>query len=230
MTDNTAIWDALGKTDPGATKPFNRAGGFKGTATKPMWILRRLTEQFGPAGEGWGINEPKFELVHSQEGEVLVFCIVSAWHGKRENLLWGVGGDKPVSKNKNGVFHDDEAFKKAFTDAINNAFKSIGVGADIHMGLFDDDKYVAAMEREFASEAAKPPTVSEEQRLELMALLDATGVPVGEMLKAANIADLRDVLASEFENGKKWINREAKKREAASAAANGAAPETAAVQ
>ena len=150
---NTDIWDALGKTDPSATKPFNRAGGFKGTATKPMWILRRLTEQFGPAGEGWGVNEPKFEQVHSQEGEVLVYCTVSAWHGKRENVLWGVGGDKAVTKRNDGkVFHDDEAYKKAFTDAINNAFKSIGVGADIHMGLFDDNKYVAAMEREFAED------------------------------------------------------------------------------
>jgi uncharacterized short protein YbdD (DUF466 family) len=154
---NTEIWDALGKTDPSATKGFKRSGGFSGTAVKPMWVLRRLTEQFGPAGKGWGVNEPKFELVHSQEGEVLVFCTVSAWHGDKTNILWGVGGDKAVTKNKNGVVHDDEAFKKAFTDAVGNAFKTLGVAADIHMGLFDDDKYVSEMEREFAPEPPKPP-------------------------------------------------------------------------
>jgi hypothetical protein len=209
MTDNLSIWNALGKTDPGATKGFSRSGGFKGTAVKPIWVQRRLTEQFGPAGIGWGVNEPRFELVHSQEGEVLVYCTVSAWHGSRENVLWGVGGDKAVTKNKNGIVHDDEAFKKAFTDAVGNAFKSLGVAADIHMGLFDDDKYVASMEREFAE---KPATVNENQRSELMLLLEATSFPVAEFLTVSKIKDLRDLRADKFEGAKKWINEAARKR------------------
>lgn len=213
MTDNLAIWNALGKTDPAHTKGFNRAGGFKGTAVKPMWVLKQLTEQFGPAGKGWGVNEPRFELVHSQEGEVLVFCTVSAWHGDRENVLWGVGGDKVVTKRSSGaMFHDDEAFKKAFTDAVGNAFKTIGVAADIHMGLFDDDKYVSAMEREFA--AAGIAKISEEQRTELMALLDALNFPVADLLRVSKIKDLRDLPAAKFEGAKGWINSEAAKRAA----------------
>lgn len=213
MSDNLSIWNALGKTDPGATKGFNRAGGFKGTAVKPMWVLKRLTEEFGPAGKGWGVNEPRFELVHSQEGEVLVFCTVSAWHGDRENVLWGVGGDKAVAKRNDGkVFHDDEAFKKAFTDAVGNAFKSIGVAADIHMGLFDDHKYVAAMEREFAPEQAKPATLNDVQQAEVIALLEATNVPVADYLAVGPWKDLREVPADQFELGKKWINKRARER------------------
>jgi hypothetical protein len=156
---NTALWDALGKTDPNHTKGFNRAGGFKGTAIKPIWILRKLTEQFGPAGQGWGVNEPTFQVVPA-EGEILVYCTVSCWHGDRQNLLWGVGGDKVQAKRSSGAFNDDEAFKKAFTDAVNNAFKSIGVGADVHMGLFDDDKYVTAMRQEFAEPEPVPHSVT----------------------------------------------------------------------
>lgn len=157
---NTEIWDALGKTDPAHTKAFSRSGGFRGTAVKPIWIQRRLTEQFGAAGIGWGVNEPKFEFVHASEGEVLVYCTVSAWHGDKTNVLWGVGGDKAVSRNKNGLFVDDEACKKAFTDAVGNAFKSLGVAADVHMGLFDDDKYVDSMREEFAGEPEVPPIVA----------------------------------------------------------------------
>lgn len=153
MNDSLKIWEALGKTDPAATKSFKRGGGFSGTAVKPMWIIKRLTEQFGPAGVGWGVNEPRFEVVRGGEHDVLVYCTVSAWHGDRSNVLWGVGGDKVAGTNKNGVFTDDEAFKKAFTDAINNAFKSIGVAADIHMGLFDDDKYVSQTREEFSGPA-----------------------------------------------------------------------------
>jgi hypothetical protein len=49
-------------------------------------------------------------------------------------------------------FCDDEAFKKSFTDAITNALKLIGVGADVHMGLFEDSKYVAEVAKEFSEE------------------------------------------------------------------------------
>ena len=69
----------------------------------------------------------------------------------------GVGGDKVVGKNKYGLNSDDEAFKKAFTDAVTNALKLIGVGADVHMGLYDDNKYVNSMRDEFAEAPAEKP-------------------------------------------------------------------------
>lgn len=155
--DNLRIWSALAKTDPTQTKQFSRAGGFKGTAVKPIWVVKMLTEQFGPCGEGWGIGEPSFQVVAGDNREVLVYCTVSCWHGSPENVLYGVGGDKIVTHIKaNAQYNrperwenDDEAFKKAFTDAVNNAFKFVGVAADIHMGLFDDSKYVAAVHDEF---------------------------------------------------------------------------------
>lgn len=212
---NTAIWDALGKTDPEHTKGFNRAGGFKGTSVKPMWVLRRLTEQFGPAGKGWGVNKPEFQVV-SADGEILVYCTVSAWHGSPENVLWGVGGDKVQAKRSSGTFNDDEAFKKAFTDAVNNAFKTIGVAADIHMGLFDDDKYVSEVRQEFHPPA--PRHISDDQRTELMNLLDTLNVPVGDFLQQGNISDLREVPIGQFENAKRWINNRAQERQQKEAA------------
>ncbi len=155
MTDNLALWEKLGKTDPAHTKGFKRGGGFSGTAIKPMWSYKRMTEEFGPCGKGWGVCEPSFQVVPGPEGEVLVFCTASIWYGPEKNLVFGVGGDKAVGKNKYGLQTDDEAFKKAFTDAITNALKLIGVGADVHMGLFDDSKYVNTMREEFAGDDAQ---------------------------------------------------------------------------
>lgn len=163
MTANTELWDKLGKTDPAHTKGFKRAGGFSGTAIKPMWSYRRLTEEFGPCGTGWGVEKPEYTVVQGNNGEVLVYCTVSGWYmadGEKKHV-WGVGGDKVVTHIKaNEQYNrperwenDDEAFKKAFTDALTNAFKFIGVGADVHMGMFDDNKYVNTIEREFAEEA-----------------------------------------------------------------------------
>ena len=147
MDKKTELWDRLGKTDPKHTSRFQRAGGFKGTAIRPIYSIRRMTEEFGPCGIGWGVNEPQFQVVQGQD-EALVFCTVSIWHGDRANVVFGVGGDKAVVKFSSGIRTDDEAFKKAFTDAMTNAMKLIGVGADVHMGLFDDSKYVASLEAE----------------------------------------------------------------------------------
>jgi hypothetical protein len=146
MVDNLRHWNSLGITDPDQTKGFHRSGGFRGTAIKPIWIVQRMTEEFGPCGEGWGINEPEFTIEHAQD-ESLVFCTVAVWYGPEKHTLYGVGGDKFRSLVKRGkpdeyTQTDDEAFKKAFTDAVNNALKFLGVGADVHMGLFDDSKYV----------------------------------------------------------------------------------------
>ena len=153
MSQNTALWDILGRTDPAHTKQFKRSGGFAGTAIKPMWAYRRMTEEFGPVGHGWGVGEPSFQVVPASEGEVLVYCTASVWYKYADEVsqtVYGVGGDKVVGKNKYGLSSDDEAFKKAFTDAITNALKLIGVGADVHMGMFDDSKYVASMRDEFS--------------------------------------------------------------------------------
>jgi hypothetical protein len=147
---NTALWDRLGRTDPKHTKPFKRSGGFSGTSIKPIYSYRRMTEEFGPCGEGWGINEPIFQVVTGSDGEVLVFCTASIWYGTKDKIVFGVGGDKVVVKQSSGLRGDDEAFKKAFTDGVTNALKMIGVGADVHMGLFDDDKYVNTLKEEFS--------------------------------------------------------------------------------
>jgi hypothetical protein len=206
MSDNLALWNALAKTDPKHTKPFNRAGGFKGTAIKPIWIVRQLTERFGPAGEGWGVNEPKFEVVHA-DGEILVYCTVSAWHGTRANVLYGVGGDKVMAKRQGSAFCDDEAFKKAFTDAVNNAFKFIGVGGDIHMGLFEDDKYVTEARAEFAAaEAPAEPLISDADHAEITTLAETAGVPLMEICKAAGVENLNQVPAAKVASIKRKLN------------------------
>lgn len=146
---NTEIWDKLKRVPPEHLKGFKRAGGFKGTAIKPMWTIHRMTEVFGPVGGKWGIEEPRFQIVPAGD-EILVFCTVSVWvlratlikDGEHEGHFYGVGGDKVRAIFSNGPHNDDEAFKKAYTDALTNALKMLGAGADVHMGLWDGNKYV----------------------------------------------------------------------------------------
>ncbi len=159
VTKNTHLWDLLGKTDPAHTKQFTRSGGFKGTAIKPMWCNLRMTEVFGACGTGWGMTEPQFQTRDAGE-ELMVFCTVGLWYiesGEKSQPVYGVGGDKYLIKGRDGSRTSDEAFKAAYTDALGNAMKFIGVAADVHMGLFDDSKYVGEMKEHFSDMPKRDP-------------------------------------------------------------------------
>ena len=142
---NMRHWNQLCPTDPKHTKPFTRPGGFKGTAIKPVWNFMRLTEHFGPIGIGWGTHEPKFNVIDA-EGETLVFCVLECWYKEKPDgekaILYGIGGDRVAQKRSGTMFVDDESYKKAYTDALTNAFMRLGVSADVYMGLFEDSKYL----------------------------------------------------------------------------------------
>lgn len=175
-------WDRLAKTDPAHTKPFNR-GGFSGTALKPIWLIKRMTEEFGTVGIAWGMLEPKFDTIFIPDVEPQVYCTAGIWIGTRDNTIYGVGGDTMVRKFKDGtMIADDEAFKKAYTDAINNAFKYLGIGGDVHMGQFEDSKYVAETASEFKRQAS--PHYDDANKL--MALLE----------QAADMTALNKIIAS----------------------------------
>jgi hypothetical protein len=168
MSEHLDLWNKLGKTDPKHTKGFNRAGGFKGTAIKPIYTEQKMTEHFGPCGVGWGIDEPKFQIVPGNDGQVAVYCWVSIWIKDGDTVsapIHGVGGDMVVVKQSAGLRTDDEAFKKAFTDAVGNAMKHLGMSADVHMGLFDDSKYVNEVRAEL-SRAEATEAVDEDQTIQ----------------------------------------------------------------
>lgn len=143
--ENTALWDRLAKTDPKHTKSFTRGGGFKGTAIKPHWAVWRATAEFGPVGIGWGwtVHETRIE-------SGMVFCLVSVWykhdgHRAETGQQWGgtsiMDGKREEVRAGNGR-PDDESFKKSVTDGITKCLSCIGIGADVHLGQFDDSKYV----------------------------------------------------------------------------------------
>lgn len=152
MTDidnNMRHWSKLCTTDPKQTKPFQRPGGFRGTAIKPIWNIARLTEHFGPMGVGWGTEEPKFNIIDTGNGgEIMVYCVLQCWYIDPEapegdrGIVWGIGGDRVASKRSGAMFSNDEAYKMAYTDALMNAFMRVGMSADVYMGLFEDVKYL----------------------------------------------------------------------------------------
>jgi hypothetical protein len=139
---NLRFWTALKRTDPRATKPFTRSGGFRGTQIDPTWRLQMMTELFGPVGQGWGYEQLDWTI-----SERMVFICVRVWWrdpvtGETHWTGPQWGGTEMIRKRRDGVeAPDDECFKMSMTDALGKCLLQLGLGADVHMGQFDDSKY-----------------------------------------------------------------------------------------
>lgn len=160
---NTTLWESVEKTDPKYTKQFSRGGGFKGTATNATYLAKKATERFGPCGSGWGImvlNEEIIEgapLLAADSLTVIAHEKIHKVHARLWYVIDGARGEveqfgqtQIVGKNKNGFYTDEEAPKKSLTDAMSKCLSLLGFSADIHLGLYDDNKYVAEMREQFA--------------------------------------------------------------------------------
>lgn len=173
---NLALWESVQATDPNYTKAFNRSGGFRGTAINHTYQQKRATQAFGPKGLGWGsrILDEKYAegspIVHPQHGvigrEVIHVVRIELWYmldvrGKdgifdtKRGSVEAFGQTTFVGSNKHGTFTDEEAPKKSLTDAESKALSALGFSADVHLGLFDDSKYVNDLSAKVA-EADKP--------------------------------------------------------------------------
>lgn len=149
---NTVLWDSVCQTDPAHTKKFQKAGGFSGTAIKPYWLMRRATETFGPCGLGWGWEEIENKMVAGIWcSKVRLWFVQTNQRGEIEQ--WGQ--TVMEGKNKNGDFVDEEAPKKAVTDAVTKCLSYLGFAGDVHMGLFDDSKYVEELKTQFLEQKSE---------------------------------------------------------------------------
>jgi hypothetical protein len=158
---NLTLWDQLEPTDRAYTKEFKK-GGFTGTAINPCYVAKRLTEVFGPVGVGWrfvledekyvpghtlpnGVNGDR-AIVHVVRGHLEYFRpagMGAVMAGKGDWLATGpqYGQTMFVGENSRGCFTDEEAPKKSITDCLSKCAVQLGLSADIHLGLWDDNKW-----------------------------------------------------------------------------------------
>ena len=145
---NTFLWDKFKHTDPRYTKPFPKFGKTL-TTIDPMYQVMTMTRVFGPVGKGWSYDVKYHYTDANVFAEVkIVYCIEDIWY------RYGPVSSVCALYKKAGTL-DDEAPKNALTDAMTKAFSHLGVSADVFLGLFDNNKYVATMKEKFNGKATK---------------------------------------------------------------------------
>lgn len=191
------VWNKVCKTDPQYTKHVNARGGF--TAILAMSQVRDATELWGPVGGKWWWD------VDSSIHEGLFLARMELHHPE---------GEKPVVQfgcyEFTGTRPDYDAPKKAVTDALTKCLSYLGFNADVFLGLFDDNKYVAERRAAVAKEAQQanpgpPATGAQVLRIQMLAAeVYGNGAAdyVEKQLKRAGVPDLEHMTE---DRAAKWI-------------------------
>lgn len=162
---NLETYEKLRNVPKEAQKQFSN-GKFSGTDINPMWRIKKMTEVFGMCGIGWYVEVVNREMIKADNGEQSAFISVKLYikdekSGEWSKPIYGEGGNSYEKVTRNGISVSDEAFKMAYTDAISNAAKMLGLGADI---WFENDKTKYTEERNVttrvvATKTPEQPTV-----------------------------------------------------------------------
>jgi hypothetical protein len=141
LNNNMSVWDSVCETNPEYVKKVNQRGGF--SAIDAYSQIRAATERFGPVGQGWG-----WHVVNITPLEGTIVVSIDLWYESRDNYFTVLG----QKKLNTGKGPDEDAVKKALTDAITKGLSYLGFNADVFLGYFDDNKYVSRLSKKYADQ------------------------------------------------------------------------------
>jgi len=194
--ENLEIWKKVAQPPKEALREI-KDGRLKGKSDiNPQWRIKAMTEIFGPCGIGWKYVVTRKWSEPGAGVEIFAFADVDLFYRDKAGGGWseaipGTGGSKLVAQETRGPHSSDEGYKMAVTDALSVAMKSLGVAADVYMGLWDGSKYAQ-------STLSVPDTISAEQATELARLITRKGVDFEKFLAFFKIDALEKMVAAQY--------------------------------
>lgn len=193
MTDNLRLWGQFEDIDPKFTKGIT-GKDYRGTSPNAHYVIRCLTEMFGPVGQGFGWRVIAESIDHFGE-TAIHWCRIEFWHTDRANVFEAYGQTKMAYKTSKGTLKvDEDAPKKSLTDAVTKAAAQIGVAANIFLGRWDDNKYVAEVDQRFRDEESQAEHGNVLARLEKLFREQKDLAALDRVSKARNIVDAANTL------------------------------------
>lgn len=179
---NMKIYEGHRAAPNEALKPI-QAGRLKGMSDiNPMWRIKALTEEFGPCGFGWYYTVDK-QWLEQSGNETVGFVNISLFvkvGDEWSKPIFGTGGSKFVTMERNGAYVSDEVYKMCVTDAISVACKQLGFAADVYWNK-DRTKYDIAQDVENDNAVQKQAQKTETQlNAEMAASVDQRLIPTAD--------------------------------------------------
>lgn len=154
QTENAAnleLWNSVKSTDPKYTKDVSY--GRKFTAVDPTYQNQLATGLWGPQGGQWGLRDMSYSIVEAKAWDKQSGTEYSTSQMILSCVLFYPNGEIPIIVDKPFKPNDDTA-KKLRTAAKSKALAELGFSADVYLGQFDDDAYVADQQVKYGEQDA----------------------------------------------------------------------------
>ena len=186
---NLELWEQVSRTNPAHTKPVSFGRGF--TAIDAHSQIMCATEAFGPIGKGWGYSAEYKVCIE----EKIIIAYVTVWHTEPRQSFGPICSIASLY-NKKGQL-DDDAGKKAMTDALTKGLSHLGFNADVFLGKFDDNKYVQKITEDIKQETVKETTLPDNIKTIIKELNKATNKDAYEKMIKKYLNDLNAMTDAE---------------------------------
>ena len=137
-----SLWLSVEKTDPRFTKK-GKKGKYEFTSPNATWQIKQATDQWGPYGSHWGLQDLEYEYKSFGQTEI---AKISAFFVYPPNGKFKLNSSMKIAYITNGgkgyLLVDEDYCKKLETDILTKALSKLGFSADIFMTLYDDNKYL----------------------------------------------------------------------------------------
>ena len=148
IVNNLELWELVEKTNPKDTKKVTK-NGHTFTAIDAYSQIKKATEVWGNYGSKWGLKNTSLELQTAGEDTIVALYKAVFYYPNGEFEIMNTLKMQYRVAGKNYIKVDDEYAKKIETDTITKALSRLGFNADVFMGMFDDNRYVNEMRKEF---------------------------------------------------------------------------------
>ena len=150
---NIELWNSVCTTDPKHTTKVTQRGGF--TAISAQYQIREATKIWGPYGAEWGLSD--FEYDRLDFGDQVMVHVKAKFRYPivKKNTVLFPSFELSSTIMVTGKKLDDDWAKKVETDILTKALSKLGFNSDVFEGRFDDNKYVATLNKKNEQAEAK---------------------------------------------------------------------------
>lgn len=147
---NLALWNRVKKVDPAFIKAANN-GKFDFHTIDAQALREMGTREFGEYGAAWGLKDIRHEVLCTDSVDRQSKVVYQETTIVLYATFYYPRGSFPIVVDQKFRASGD-TFKILQTMAMSKAMSFLGFGADVFMGKFDDQQYVADVKRFFEGE------------------------------------------------------------------------------
>lgn len=199
--DNLKLWDSVSETNPSITKRVETRGGF--TAIDAYSQIKEATKLWGSFGCKWGLRDLCYTFTYDGDKPIGIALVATFFYPINSTEV------KFPTSSDMAYKPGNDCYKKLSTDVLTKALSRLGYNADVFLGKFDSNKYVAEMKAKYSNIVPDVKVFTPDAKaMELLDKIAAKYVEVDGIYFQDNVVDMDKLKAAVFNKYGKYPSKE----------------------